>query len=647
LNRFILTIFVLLSFNSQAQLFPFYKHHDWQKNPIQEKKVLENELYFFTKYLKCIEYIYDGSEGQYYKYETEHYKVKLSSDAAIEEFNKVYISMEDVVRISKLEARVIKENEVIKLKPKVEEFYSEDEDERYNYFPLSQLELGDEIEILYTVQKQPDFDGDQFFFQSDIPIYDFDFIFIAPNDAYFQFLAHNELDEPQLIDTILQKHQWTISMDSIPAYEPEYFSEYNNTAMKLDVSLRGFDSPTDKSYSPYAEFNELLNGVYNINFEGKDAKALFSLNEQLGVHQMRSKVDKVRRIEHFIKTEMVISNSSSEQTISEIVKNGRSTSIGSILLLMGLCQDADIEYQYGFVSDRYDTKLSDEIESMHFLQNYFIYFPELNDYLAPLDFTTRLGYLSSDWIPNNGYFLKMKKLPVPTTDWEIRAIESTTAIENRDSMIIRIKVNEDMMDGDVSVERHLWGYTAGKYQTYYYLYSDNRRKEKHDDLLNFFKDNSKFKMTNIENVDPEDAFVKPLIIKGRMTELYRPFIEKADSKTIIKLGNLFGQHVELRELEKKEKDFVFANPLMRSWTIIIDFPKGVNITNMESLFQTTDFSAHKDILMSASLNLEGNVLRIKTRQVYYSHRYSIEDKEEVFNAFRYYDQLNKMNLIIE
>ena len=643
----IIILFLGCFVQTHAQKFPFHENHEWESKPALETEVIETELYHYTKYLLCAEYIYSAYEYQYYKYETQHYKVKLSTDAAIEEFNKVYIAKEDVVKIKRLNVRVIKPDEVVVLRPQVEEFYSEDEEEQYYYFPLSQIELGDEIEVIYTLQKQPDFDGDQFFFQSDIPIFNFDFIFIAPNDAYFQFLAHNGLQEPELVDTILQKHQWTIHMDSIPAYEPEYFSEYNNTAMKLDASLRGFDSPTDKSYSPYKEFNEILNMVYNVQFSGKDAKALNKLNEELGVHQTRDQLQKVRLIENFVKNELLVTGNTPDQRLSDVVKNRKANSIGSILLIMGLCQEADIQYEYGFISDRYDTELSDEIESMYFLQNYFIYFPEIKKYLAPLDYSTRLGYLSADWIPNNGYFLKEKKYPYPTTDWEIRPIEGTSAAMNRDSVIIRIKVDEDMLDGELTIERHIRGYKAGKYQTYYYLYSDSRREEQHDELLNFFQDNSRFKMTEIQNVDPEDAFVKPLVIKGKLTELYRPFIEKAGNKTIFKLGNLFGEHVSVKDLEKKKTDFVFANPLTRSWTIEVTFPKGVNITNFDDLFQTDDYCSLDEINSSLSLDLQGNVLTAIARQEYLSHRYSIEDKEEVFNAFRYYDELTKLNLIIE
>ncbi|MBD3638323.1 MAG: DUF3857 domain-containing protein [Crocinitomicaceae bacterium] len=647
MNKLVIIPFFLLAVTANAQLFPFHKNHNWEKKPVQETKDLEKEMYYYTKYLLSAEYIYDGYEGQYFKYETEHYKVKLSTDAAIEEFNKVYIPMEDVERIARLDARVIKKDRIVELDPKVEKFYSEDKDEQYYYFPLSQLELGDEIEVIYTVQKEPEFDGDQFFFQSDIPIYDFEFYFITPNDAYFDFLAHNGLKEPVLIDTILQKHQWYIQMDSIPAYEPEYFSEYNNTAMKLDVSLRGFNSPTDKSYSPYEQFNEILNRVYNVEFDKKEVKALKKINEEIGVYDTRDKVEKIRKIENFIKTGLVVTSGMHDQTMDEIEETRKANSIGSILMYMGLCEEADIQYQYGFISDRYDTGLSAEIESMYFLQNYFMYFPEVKKYLAPLDFTTRLGYLKADWVPNNGYFLKQKKIPEPTTEWEVRPVVGTTADDNKDSMIIRINLHDNRIDCDLTVERHVNGYIAGEYQTYYYLYSNHKKKDKHEELLNFFKDNSKFKMTEIHNVEPEDAFAKPLIIKGKATELYVPLFEVADTKTIFRLGHLFGEHTDINELKKKKNDFVFGNPLKRSRTIIVTLPEGAKITNLESVFQTEDYVALDDILMSVSVELKGNVLTVIARQEYLKHRYSIENKEEVINAFRYYDELTKMNLIIE
>lgn len=77
----------------------------------------------------------------------------------------MYISMENAVSLKNIKARVIKSDETVEFKPKVEEFYSDDVSQQYYYFPIEGIEIGDEIEILYTLKMESAVDGDQFFFQ--------------------------------------------------------------------------------------------------------------------------------------------------------------------------------------------------------------------------------------------------------------------------------------------------------------------------------------------------------------------------------------------------------------------------------------------------------------------------------------------------
>jgi len=176
--RHLITLLVFgFTLIASAQKFPFFDNYKWEKNPVQNNAQKSNSLYYYTKYTLAIEYEYDDYYGRYYKYKTENYRVKLNSHVAIEEFNKMYISMEDVVSLKTLKVRVIKPNEVVELKPEVEEFYSDDASEQYYYFPVQGIELGDEIEILYTLKMESAVDGDQFYFQGEMPIYNFDFYF--------------------------------------------------------------------------------------------------------------------------------------------------------------------------------------------------------------------------------------------------------------------------------------------------------------------------------------------------------------------------------------------------------------------------------------------------------------------------------------
>ena len=648
MKLFLIIISLFLGLSSFAQLYPFYNNYKWEKEPVLINRNVKDALYYYNKYMLSIEYEYDSYYGKHYKYKTHHYRIKLNSHVAIEKFNKVYISMEDVVSLKNLNARVIKTSGVVEIKPKVEEFYSSEESEQYYYFPVSGLELGDELEILYTLKMNPAADGDQFFFQGEQPIFNFDFYFITANDTYFNFLAHNGLPKPELVDTILHRHQWVSHLDSIPAFKVEYFSEYNNSTMKLDATLRGFDKPSDKSYSPYSNFDAEVNGFFNLPLNKKDVNAVLALSERLGISRKNSIEKNIRIIENYIKTEIAISSAVPFGTsLRDMIENERANSVGVILMYMAMFRENDILFEYGLTSNRYDTYFTDQIESMKFLQYSIFYFPDIKAYMGPIDFGTRLGYLKADWVPNNAYMVKMKQYPIRESTGKIMPVPGTAARQNIDSTTIRIKIADNYQDISIEIERYIIGYKAGAYQSYYYLYNDSKREEKHQELLDVIVDNSRFKMTEIVNVAPEDAFVKPLIIKGYVTELNLPMLEFADQIVIFKLGQLFGEYVDVKEIEKKKTDFIFGNAFSSANVIEIEFPKGAKITAPTSIMQSDDICAHPDIVIFSNLTIEDNKVIYTQGETFNSNRYSIEDKSVMIDVFKYWNSLHKMNLIIE
>ncbi|MBK7129414.1 MAG: DUF3857 domain-containing protein [Crocinitomicaceae bacterium] len=641
-------LFAFFCLTSHAQKYPFFEHYKWEKSPVMSDIHEHDALYYYTKYTMAIEYEYDEYYGRYFKYKTEHYRIKLNSDIAIEEFNKIYISMEDVVNLKSVKARVIKPDKVVDFKPAVEEFYSDEESEQYYYFPVEGIELGDEIEILYTLKMESAVDGDQFYFQGEYPVYNFDFYFIGPNDAYFDFLAHNNFPEPDLVDTILHRHQWTSHLDTIPAFKAEYFSEYNNVTMKLDVTLRGFGSEADRSYSPYDNFEVDLNSVYNKVWKGKDLKSIQGLGERLGLNPRQRVEDNVRLVENFIKTNIALNNDIPMSTpMADVIETERAGSIGCILLYMALFNEYDIRFEYGFISDRYDTHFSNEIESMYFLQSYIFYFPDIEMYLAPLDFSTRLGYLDKDWIPNNALLFTMKQYPTPVTTGKVKPVPAVSGKDNADSTIIRINVLDDYATFEIEVEVHLTGYEAGEFQSYYHLYNAAKKELKSEALLNVLNDNSTYKVTYIANVNPEDAYVKPLIVKGIVTELHIPLIDYAGEKMIFKLGSLFGEYAALKEIEKKKTDFTFGSALYSVEVIEINFPTGSIITLPANVVESDDLCPHDGIVISSHMKQEGTKVTYIYGSYFESNHYPIETKDIMMDIFRFWNGLQKMNIVLQ
>lgn len=646
--KFIILLCALITgLEGTAQQYPFYKNYSLEKNPTLIERQATDQLYYYNKYLFTVEYEFDRYAQVFVKYHTQHYRVKLNTDAAIEEFNKVYIDMEDVNAIVNLEARVIKPTEVLNVDIKIEEFYNEEEDEKYSYFAIKGLELGDEVEIIYTLKKRALLNGDQFYFQGEIPIYNFDFRFIVPNDAYFAFLAHNGLPSPILVDTILQRHQYDIHLDTIPAFKSEYFSEYTNVTMKLDAVLKDVDGGIGSDYSPYSSFVNYANSVFNQAPAGKNLKALKALNERIGVKSSNKQIQNVRLIENYMKNEFLAGYGSPDMSIATMIKTGKGDMTGSLRLLMGMLEQANITFEYGMISDRYDTFFSPDIESEYFLQKYFLYFPDIDAYMSPYDYRSRLGFLDYKWVPNHALFLTSTRYPYSKTQFKVKPVKATSYNDNVDSTIIVINVNEDYSDVQINIERYLLGYKGGEYQVYYYLYGDSKKKSKQEELLDVFKDNSTYKMTSIENVNPEDAFIKPLIIKGEVTSLYVPLFEKAGTKIIFRLGEIFGEYSDSREVDKKKTDFVFANPFSRTIEVIVNLPKSAKVSNFDKIPATPKLTNLDDVMVSAEYEFSTNRLYIKQKSAYHSQRYPIESKAEMMKIFNFHTEMSKVNLIIE
>lgn len=638
---------VLVSTILFGQKYPFHENHTLEKSTsLSPEKTHIDDIYYYNKYTLAIEYEYDYNYGQFYKYYTEHYRVKLATDLAIEEFNKVYISLEDVVLLKNVEARVIKADKVVDLDPEVEEFYSADEDNQYLYFPVSGLEKGDELEILYTVKMEPEYEGDQFFFQGEIPIYDFEFYFISGVDSKFDFKSHNGLPDAALVDTILHRNQWTIALDSIPAMEMEYFQEYNNSIMKLDVALTAFVDGTEEDFSPYQNFANLLNSVYNNSYKGKDAKKIHALNQELGIFQMRSTKEKIRTIENFMKEDFDMFAGSTDGSMANVIDNRRGGVIDGMNLYIALFEDAQIAYEYGFISDRYETQFDPDIESTHFLQNYFFYFPDVNAYLAPIDMSSRMGFMNDDWVPNYGFHVRHKKFPMEAK-FDVKKIPNTEAKNSTDSLVINIELAANLVDLEITVERYVKGYFVGKNQLYYSIYREQKRKEIEDDLINFIHDRSQVKLTSLENMNTESAFDKTVIAKGKFVDLATPLIEKAGDITIFKLGEVFGEYADLIEIYKKQTDFVFGKAFIRSTTVNFNYPQGMKISNKEDLITVENVSSHEDVHIGGVYSFGTNSVTFKLEERWLSTRYSIDRKEEMFDIFEFYASISTLNVILE
>ncbi len=648
MKKIIFTLIIIGSLTSMyAQKFPFYKNFKWDENPTIINRHIDDELYYYNQYDVAAEYIFDEMKGSFFKYEFFHYRVFLNKPASVDEFNKIYIPLEDVHNVVNLKARLIKANgNVVDIDPEIEDFFNQEEQKEYQYFPVSGIEVGDELEVMFTLKKDPQFNGDQEEMQGDVPVFNSNFYLICPKWMKFKFEAHNGYPTPVRLDTIIHMKEYYAHADTVPIYEQEYYSEYNNTIQKIDFTLYKIkENGKYTSYSPFERVTNSANSVYNVEVKKGTQKKLIKHLESKGIKLTGSTEQIIRKIELFIKLNIKQSYKYEDKGVLETLKTRRTSVIGIIKLYKAIFEALDIDLKYGYISDRYDTHFSDQIESDYFLQTYFFYFPKIKQYMLPLNFQYRLGHIDPDLIPNNALFITENK-KYRTSEYDVKPVPYVDYTNNTDFKTLHITLDENLKDVTVFIERETKGYAASKLQAYYFLYSPNRKNEKLYDFFNPFGF-STLKITDIKNIQPEDAFVKPLILKGKYTHFNHLLFEYADDKIIFKLGNIFGDHIELKEITNRVSDYVFHYAYHAKRTVVLHLPNNLKVSKLVEIPEFEQLNDLDGVDISSTIKIDGNTITYVKEEKYKKQRISKSEKDKMAEIFQFYNDLINMNIILE
>jgi hypothetical protein len=145
---------------AQEDYEPYFEDIVFEKDPKNIEKTeadtSSNGIYLIDKTI--IEMFYDEQyKGNLTEYRTFHKKVKLTTNRSNKQHNKVYINLNSALDLVEAKARVIKsDNTIINLDPEdIKEAENFEEYGRFKYFAFEGIELGADIEYLYTVIKNP------------------------------------------------------------------------------------------------------------------------------------------------------------------------------------------------------------------------------------------------------------------------------------------------------------------------------------------------------------------------------------------------------------------------------------------------------------------------------------------------------------
>ena len=649
MKKFIFILVLILSGKLLAQE-PFYTSFDWQDIAAAELQSTSDYSSHVLDHDMVIEFYFEGED--LVEYFLEHLVIKLDSDEAIENYNKVYLPYSTRSEIVVNKARVINpDGSILELDDsKVLTSTDEQTGRKYKFFAFEGLSRGSVIDYFYVVKRRPVYTGNRLSFQMGIPKKKVNMEVFAPSNLEFAFKSYNGLPEMEAAESAAGKLHWKLYVEDIPAIEEEEFSAYGASKKAVVYKLERNNYNNSTGFASYKAIVKNLHPYYYEEIPEKQKKALRNLIDQMQLNPNAELDAKMRELERYVKTNIFLTEGASDKlsTIENILVDKVADEAGIIKLYAALLSELKVEHELVFTSDRQDQKFDKEFEAHNFLTDVLIYIPATKKFFSPGDTDSRYGFPPGYLTDNYGLFIKTVDLGgFKSGLGQIKYVDAVGAERTIDNMMIKVDFNEDLSANRIAMDRSMSGYYAMYIQPYLYLANPEAKESLLESFAKRLDENAEILEKSFVNEGPEFFGVEPLVVNIEFNS--EACIERAGPKVLLKVGELISEQTQL--YQEKLRTLDVENEFNRTYerTIEVVIPEGFQVTNLEDIVIDNAYeeSGKEVISFRSSYELDGNILRIKADEYY---RVNIM-KKELFEEFRTVinsaADFNKVVLILE
>ncbi len=648
MKKIILVFLLLLGNTAFAQLY--YKNYDWDKNPSyhQISKEESTKDIIVLKLKLTLEYAYEDNE--LVEYRTVHKILRINSAAKVSAYNKLYIPSIGVVDFLSVKARTISPDGKVSVtnSRNLKEADDVDNSGSYKMLPIEDLKEGYEEEFIYTLKETPDI-YTMYYFQDEIYKKDMTYEIFSPSNLKFEFKSYNGLPQASYDTLTKGKRHALIHVDTIPGIKEEKYMAYRANCKKALFQLAYNYSRNNARLFTYDLAAEKYFKMYTEAVKGEES-AIKSIIKAAKVKDLKGEAQ-IKALELYLKKNINTSNDVTPEnnTVDKIFKTKLCTAPGLFRLTCLVLDALNVPYQIVITSDRMVDPLDPEFNSWYYLKNTALYFPDLDDYMSPSLFYTRLGYLPYELVGQTGIFIKivdvggfksgisrLKNIPAPAMEKSIHA------------QYAMVDLTKTGNESTVHIKNELSGYSAMFTQPVYEYLKGEKQTELIDNYTKVTGNDGVVSNLKIQNGTMDDALIKPMVIECDLKD--ENLIEHAGDKLLVKAGLLIGRQEEMYEdsIHKFPVQIQFKHQYVRK--IEIKIPDGYMIANPEvcKIMQTCkmqDGTMLADFVSSYSQ--EGNLFTISCTEKYNALEYPnqlYDSYRKVVNAAA---DFNKITLIIK
>ena len=619
-------LLIVLSVNSFSQS---YLNINWDDKTGDLKTSNHDLQGIFSNHY--VEYFNSKFSDEVYIYETHHMKTKINK-ITDDSNNDIFISKINVSEIVDVKSKIINDDTTAtygfeEMKKMIDKSTSS---ENYNYYKIPGIKEHDIVEVIYTVKRDFNFNGNKIIEES-YPILSSKFILIE-NDFKSNIKIYNSFNsfvEDTLIDG---KKSKIINFKNLDATSNEQYS--TPIANKIKVSYQCYENREDVSQTEY--WNNLVQNLRELFFPSSInpiAIDLFNEIQKNNISIPENEISISNKIDEYIKNNFIISDDDDPNLneISYIFDNKISNDFSIIQVYTNLLKAAKIDYEVAISCNRYFLKFDPELFDPNQLREFVIYLPKSEKYISPNRIEYRVSEAPDDLLGNYGVFID-KNL-----DYYFSEITQSDKNFSEIKKKIEISIPKNLKKLKIKENRSFSGYWAIMNRNYVSL-SEN---EETDFLIDYFTinglENKKVTNYNIKNFDiSNNSYNTPLRINSTITTT--ELVEEVDGLVYLKVGKVIGLQSNLFDDNKRINEIEINFPNSYEYQIEVEIPKGYRVSDYSELNKAKEFIS-VDGSISAKFNskatLNNNKINIVINEFYKNLRYDkgrYQEFREVINA---------------
>jgi hypothetical protein len=637
---------IILSAQSQPTI-----RESWVEKPvlhsIDNKLINESAVIILDK--RRVEYIDEKQEVVQYK--TLHKIIHIIDDKGIESFNRVYLPVSNTADIVDIRARtILPGGKIIEVSKENIKDLKEEDDRVYKIFAMEGLEKGCEVEYYYTFKKHTSFFGTEVF-QGRTPVMEASLHVVAPKRLTFEMKPYNSSIKP--LDSTVNEQRWiTVSERNIPAAENEKYCAFEANLKRFEYKLAYNTSRT--SNDRLLTWDELAKRVY-ANYTTYSNKELKKVDDLLGDMKIKNIADETAKVvaaENYIKTNFAAREDIDGEDASDlekVVKTKLASHLGILRLYGAVFRQLNIQHEFVLAGDRKKHAIDKSFENWNNCENPVIYFPGLKKYMAPTLAHYRFPWVDPNWANANAFFIKSTTIGNFTTAYaEVKTLPLEDYIKTVINTKADVQLNKGLDTLLVSISQIYSGYAASPYKSIFTFSPEENKKLITKEMIKFGTKSENLVSSTMENSDFESYHDnKPFILSA--TVKASELVEKAGNKTIIKIGDIIGEQVEMYQEKPRQFPMEIEFPHVLERKINLTIPDGYTVKNLDDLKINHTYQDKGQTTMGfiSSYELEGNVVKISILEEYRRTNYPLlqfEDFKKVINAAA---DFNKVALVLE